>query len=1246
MNDNRLQFLHVDEVFSTKDIAIETLEENLHYYDEVQSLYAEPLVLKYGDEENPNIILAIGSITTGDNDSEGKFFYIDTADIQSSISDIQKELGQDTEKIAELANTLADFQKRYTNDKAKFEEIISNLDAKVDKTKSDLETADAKIIEAMLAKEKEIKEIIDALRVAALFKVENTDSISLEKAENEDGSYTLTAKLRMPSDKKIDDRYISNQLEVINSESVDEESYKGLFYNVALTCNKDDNTLALNVNGNKLDDVELPEGQYVTQGEYNKETETLVFKNKQNNVLFEVGVRNLIEEWDVELENRQKEGVLLELVKDAEYTEESRRNHDNFQDILKAKIIISPADGNIAQINREDGGLYVSNDTKNFMYNNQPLNDFLKTLSPAENIVDEFGYDDKREVFWIKLVGATTNRVEIPISEFFTEYIPDNVKHSVNIAFNRNVNGNSLISADVVIDKDDSYNILSENSNKQLKVVATADKVKYENTTVQDVLKYLQDSVTNLTTKTTVATNKADDVNTRVGKMCTAIGLNSDGTANTYSILEGVRYVRGKVIRDDIKTLDNTLYELDRTVTSNKISTDADIAALKLKDTAIDAAASVLDKKVDDLSSANDSKHSQIDDKLDNLESKVTTNKSEYDLFVQNTNNSIATLNDHKTSYEGKVDTLAQQFNKHKDTFEPKVSKLVIDVDKAEDDIVKLNDYVTEHKTAYDNLIAKVNTKVSATPKTDGYIHLNIDDNKNITITESSDIASKAAFNELRDTVNAMPVYTFESSNTVETLSNENKVISKVKISSKAGNIIEGLGDGIFTAAPYFNYNEANHTITYGDATYTLNTGSIIDEMTFDKASGDIVIKYTKPNKEQSIMRFNATQMFKALNVVNAKNGITLTLTNTDNGGHALSAVIDIANNENNMLTLLGGELFVSDSRVKQVEDNLNNLAKITTGKGDTSVTVLSTTVKEQGQHIATLEDKVGDVTKGLMKNVSDNTNEIDTLKATVNGAEGNIGLSAKMNTAESNINTLNDRVGNLETSVGTDDTSGLRLRMSTAENSISDNKRNIESLQTLVSDIDNGLAKRLVNVENSSSKNKTDIATLVGRVNGHDTSIGDINTTIATLATKTEVSTNHYTKTESDNKFALASALQSLRSEFDSTKTSLETSMDNLRSDLTEALKSHKDYAKEKFDAIERRLDTLSDSLARVQTLLGMTREEMVAKTDISDGLTVASDGRVSVKLAPDSEVTRLLTVKPEGIDYVENPVIDCGIS
>ena len=80
-NPNRLQFVHCDTCFENSAKAREYVNGNLITRDR-PALYAEPMILKYGDPLNPNILLAIGSVGDGKTSSvDNKVFFIDCAQL-------------------------------------------------------------------------------------------------------------------------------------------------------------------------------------------------------------------------------------------------------------------------------------------------------------------------------------------------------------------------------------------------------------------------------------------------------------------------------------------------------------------------------------------------------------------------------------------------------------------------------------------------------------------------------------------------------------------------------------------------------------------------------------------------------------------------------------------------------------------------------------------------------------------------------------------------------------------------------------------------------------------------------------------------------------------------------------------------------------------------------------------------------------------------------------------------------------
>ena len=109
---NRLRFVHRTDIFPTRKEAVDFLTNN--YYKQVTrpSLFAEPVVLRYGDEESPSIILAIGSKGTGGTNptKESEYFLIDVQGLKDDAEAKYAEIENSLAKLAfavENTNTLS-----------------------------------------------------------------------------------------------------------------------------------------------------------------------------------------------------------------------------------------------------------------------------------------------------------------------------------------------------------------------------------------------------------------------------------------------------------------------------------------------------------------------------------------------------------------------------------------------------------------------------------------------------------------------------------------------------------------------------------------------------------------------------------------------------------------------------------------------------------------------------------------------------------------------------------------------------------------------------------------------------------------------------------------------------------------------------------------------------------------------------------------------------------------------------------
>ena len=114
--EGRLQFLHRNKVFATSEdakIYIDSLVKQGFI-----SLLAEPMVLLYGDNDNPNVLLVIGTKTN--NEAHGtldfyngnRYFFIDSAQLEADILANKQAIDELKLTVEELEKLINDIKKR------------------------------------------------------------------------------------------------------------------------------------------------------------------------------------------------------------------------------------------------------------------------------------------------------------------------------------------------------------------------------------------------------------------------------------------------------------------------------------------------------------------------------------------------------------------------------------------------------------------------------------------------------------------------------------------------------------------------------------------------------------------------------------------------------------------------------------------------------------------------------------------------------------------------------------------------------------------------------------------------------------------------------------------------------------------------------------------------------------------------------------------------------------------------------
>ncbi len=498
--DNRLQFRHHDQVFDTREAAIEYIQSQIRFAEEGLakddpsygfSLLAEPTVLLYKkeeDETDPHLMLVIGSQTNpGTETGSGQY-----SDNRFCIIDIDKT----EQEIADLAE--------------------------------------------------ELEKAIKSLTLIAL----SSDTLNFYAEKTDDGTY-------VSGDVKVAETHIFDDVSKKNNLMVTPE---GLFIYVNLEYDPDNEQFTFtvsNADGTLTQTTVDFSDNYLVGGYYDKTDESIHLQMKDGEEIV-VDCEDLIAEWGVEGEASRTPVVLTREEVDYDHTDE-HHHVEPWQDVLRANVRIKdeefddqgrplPLDKtkstNILQRTRDGKYLYVDGKASNIIYyKNGQLSNVKEALdelgnvklsTDSDNIIMEktdgffasstleyiskdnklifktsgqngdkrteillnsvelfehIYYDPTKEslIVTYKDSKGETQFVEIPIGEMIRdwEWEVQNEGHNVKLIKVRYKSGNDKVSADVKLFE--GHNNILVDTNHSLYVRGEADNIKYgDNSNVRD----------------------------------------------------------------------------------------------------------------------------------------------------------------------------------------------------------------------------------------------------------------------------------------------------------------------------------------------------------------------------------------------------------------------------------------------------------------------------------------------------------------------------------------------------------------------------------------------------------------------------------------------------------------------------------------------------------------------------------------------------------------------------------------
>lgn len=534
---NRLQFVHCDTLFATCEEA-KLYVESIHNLQR-PTLYAEPMILKYGQEENPNILLAIGSVGNGSANMNNKTFFIDFNFVDSKVKELESLVNAEADDIANIKDILTTIKNGcgFTQDG----EYITPENELLKKASS---LANADVL---------LAEYIQALEAKTTLNVESTSSVELTLSKAEDGML-LSSDVVLAQNIIVDNKLIQPNIIVSTA--------NGLFSNVQLDYQSASNALVFAVNGVDKT-IALPEHINVVNGIYSTTTEEIIL-TMNNGDTVKIAMGELIREWTVKEDSNTPIVLKLEQVTAIDLAHGAKE----WQDVLTADVRISDdihapfnilakdqdgrslrVDGlaNKIQYNVADNqyiSVQTAMDNINVDYNqatnvltfNLPNNETKSIALNAVQLLDEIRYDADTEAIIIiyKDVYNQTQKISIPVSKLITEWTVGNNGHTVSLAKTRSVEGLDILTADVNVTEKGVENNILEVLNNKLYVNGIAENIKYNEMTVKEGMDLLDSQI--VANAQSVIAEK-DRAEAAENKIEATVGLAEDGSfiKNAYN---------------------------------------------------------------------------------------------------------------------------------------------------------------------------------------------------------------------------------------------------------------------------------------------------------------------------------------------------------------------------------------------------------------------------------------------------------------------------------------------------------------------------------------------------------------------------------------------------------------------------------------------------------------------------------------------------------------------------------------
>ena len=704
---NRLQFLHKSELFETREKAIEFLD-GLRITR--PSLFAEPVVVRYGNEKEPNVILAIGATGSGSTQGtlDSSYFIIDAQGIKD---DIQEKYDEIEHALAKLAFAVVD---------------TDTLDLeKIETEDSTTLKGNVKVPEKVVINDSNITNIIktnrDGLYSYVNLKFDdktNTFTFQVNESVNtfsipviESGKYDISKEAIVftftdgtTTEVDVDDLIDEWTTEEENSETP-----------IVLTKERhtDKNTDMDDRNSDQWKDVLKADVRIASDKEHNilektSDGRNLYVKGTADNIFFKDGknVKEAIEAINTEVSSAYKGNIIFK-----DYA-----NNGDYNGIAANVDVEYKKETNTLVFKRSDNdGQIVS---KEFKLNSAAFINDISYDTVNETITIRYKDEDGKE-----------QKTDIELSNLLDDWVTNSDGHNVELNKQVKPGDKDVLTADVKLtDKtNDNYQILEERDDK-LYVRGTADNIVYDTEKGETVKSAFDRTEKELQAESDRAVSSEKALSDSVGTINSTIGSGFT-TLKTETITDKFTSLSGKVDNEisERRESDEKFTKSIETLTESAETANTNITNL-------------YNGLGDDYIGNNDSHTAEntVTNRLHRLEVSATTadaNIKELSSKTANLTSSAETANTKISELTNSASTLFEKADTLDDKIDAVSGSAHFEVGDTDTVVMSKNADVTSHTVTAN---VKVSSKDKNTILVDGnnglYASLDYDANRNVII--------------------------------------------------------------------------------------------------------------------------------------------------------------------------------------------------------------------------------------------------------------------------------------------------------------------------------------------------------------------------------------------------------------------------------------------------------------------------------------------------------------------------------